>query len=507
MTSHVLRDEIGYGHVVRIMGLRVSGYRLPAFVDPGLSAVRGQNDELHVPPAVAPSTQDPLAHLEFALKHQGTELEVLQAALGRIAPELIQGRLDASPNGKYIRTIAALFEAFTGNELQASALSAPYVSLFDERAYICGEARRQSRFRVNFNGIGGLDFCPSIRRTKALEHLMARDVFADLDAFVDSIGGAQHLDRALGWAYLDETRSSFAIEQEAPSEDKARRFVQLLHGAHTGQALSEEYLAELQRTTITNPYLQAFAFRHEQNWLQRGGRLRASSIPYVPPAPDQVRPMMDALMSFANDKASIDPILKAFLVSFAFVYIHPFMDGNGRLSRFLVHHTLCRAEKLTQGLILPISVAMEHHENAYLDALQGVSKPIRALWNVTVMDKDTIDATLTASANPYLYWDATAIAKFGFEMTHYALDTSLIKESEYLRRFDAVRAYINSQYDILDKDLHALIRMAYSNGGRLSQNRRKQYLHRVPPQAFNAIEGQVQEVFFADEGIEAPPSS
>ncbi len=491
--------EIGYGYLVDKLKLSVSGYRLHAKVDAGISAVRQQGDVVLVPASVAPSSDDPIDHLEFALKYQGVELEVLQAVCSNLAPDQIEYRLTASPNGKYIRTIAALFEKFTGQQLGARVISAPYVSLFDPKHYICGTDRFQKKFRVNFNGIGDLQFCPVIRRTHTLTDLLARDIFAELQAFVESVGGEENLDRALGWAYLDETRSSFAIEHELPSEDKSRRFVQLLKGAHEKRELSETYLTELQRSTIANPYLEAFAFRNEQNWLQQGGRLRASSVSYLPPPAAEVNPLMTALMNFANEKSDIDPLLKAFIVSFAFVFIHPFMDGNGRISRFLAHHSLCRSGKLEQGLILPISVAMAHHESRYLAALQSVSRPIRNLWNVTVIDEDKIHATFTGSANPYRYWDATDCMEFGVQMTHYALDTSLIKESEYLKRYDTVYARINSRFDIVDKDLHALIRMAYSNEGKLSVNRRKQYLHRVPPAVLDAIEAEVHAVFFSEE--------
>src|SRR5690606_23904657 len=131
--------------------------RLHARIDGGVLSVREHGNDLHVPAAVAPNSDDPLAHLEFALKYQGVELEVIQAACARLEPEQIQARLSTSPNGKYIRTIAALYEAFTHRPLQANTLSAPYVNLFDPEAYVCGPTHRQSKFRVNFNGIGDLD--------------------------------------------------------------------------------------------------------------------------------------------------------------------------------------------------------------------------------------------------------------------------------------------------------------------------------------------------------------
>jgi Fic family protein len=37
----------------------------------------------------------------------------------------------------------------------------------------------------------------------------------------------------------------------------------------------------------------------------------------------------------------------------AFVYIHPFDDGNGRLHRYLIHHVLSRTRFTPAGLVLP----------------------------------------------------------------------------------------------------------------------------------------------------------
>lgn len=152
---------------------------------------------------------------------------------------------------------------------------------------------------------------------------------------------------------------------------------------------------------------------------------------------------------------------------------------------------------LTEGLILPISVAMKQHEEEYLSALQSVSKSIRDLWDVTILDEISLDAIYLGSGDPYRYWDATHAIEFGLKMAHHALDHSLIGETEYLKDFDLVRSRINARYDLLDKDLHALIRMAYSNQGTLSQHRRKQYALTVQPEAMDAIEEEVKDRFFS----------
>jgi Uncharacterized conserved protein len=89
---------------------------------------------------------------------------------------------------------------------------------------------------------------------------------------------------------------------------------------------------------------------------------------------------MEELMAFANQPVrEVDPLVVAAVTAFGFVFLHPFMDGNGRLSRFLIHQTLCHYGALENGLLLPVSVAMKHQEQAYLAALKAFSQPTQAV--------------------------------------------------------------------------------------------------------------------------------
>ena len=54
---------------------------------------------------------------------------------------------------------------------------------------------------------------------------------------------------------------------------------------------------------------------------------------HVPPRQEAVRDLMPVLFSLLKDEK--DPAVKAILGHFFFVYIHPSVDGNGRMGRFL----------------------------------------------------------------------------------------------------------------------------------------------------------------------------
>lgn len=333
-----------------------------------------------------------------------------------------------------------------------------------------------------------------------IEDLLSYDVLGRAQRFLTELGPVA-TDRALSWAYLHETESSFAIERETPSADKAEAFVALLRQAHQRRPLDENYLVELQNAAITNPFDKAAAFRHQQNWL-RGPLRGAAGITYLPPPPQWVPELMAELLAFANGASrGIDPLVTAAIVSFGFVFIHPFMDGNGRLSRFLFHHVLGQSGRLHPGLLLPVSVAMKRNEVAYLGALQHFSRPMRQRWTVRWLGDEDYDFRFQGDDSLYRYWNATPCVEFGLSMARQALEQDLREETEFLARYDKVYKAIDEHFDVRGSDLTTLVISALQNQGKVSHNRRKQFRLSVPEAVFEAIEQVCAEVLGGAGGL------
>ena len=481
-------ESIGYEFLRAQLGLAAFELVHPARVRP-VSRVLDTLDELQVPRLVAPKTDLLVDHLLFALKYEGIELQILAEALPKIAGGDLIVRLRESPTGAYIRKACCLWEWFSGAELSdLPAIAGPYEPLFDPEKYVTGELRRNQKWRINFNGLGSLRYCPTVRLTPLIKTGIGGDILGRTKAFLASLGPT-NADRALSWAYLSETDSSFAIEREAPNQSKSESFVALLQQAHEKLPLTEDYLADLQSATITNPFGKAACFRHEQNWLRSGGLRGASSVTYVPPSPELLSELMPVFLEMANGlPQQIDPIVAASVASFGFVFLHPFMDGNGRLSRFLFHHALCRSGRLEKGLLLPVSVAMKRQEADYLKALQSFSAPARKLWKVTWLDEDRFDFKFNGADTIYRFWDATPGVEFGYRMAEQALDVDLRQETEFLASFDRIASALNEAFDVRSNDQHVLVISALQNGGRVSSNRRKKLADRVPEEVFEFIE-------------------
>ncbi|NLC35003.1 MAG: Fic family protein [Alcaligenaceae bacterium] len=490
-------SSVGYARLQQSLRLAVFPLQCSAKVQP-ITGLRQIGDTLAVPPNIAPAEDDLLGHLLFALKHEGVQLAILAQALPKIPAALLETELKNTPNGIYIRKACYLREAFTQETLRQHApVRGAFVPLFDPQRYVTMPGERNSRWRVEFNGIGTLAYCATVERTPEIATLLEHDILLRAQSFIESLPTGM-MDRAINWAYLHETRDSFAIEKESPSDAKAHRFIQLLRQAHERIPLSEDYLTTLQNATISNPFDMAVAFRHEQNHLSSGLQ-GAAGVAYVPPEPDLCRELMEELMRLGNHMpAYIDPLVAAAVISFGFVFLHPFMDGNGRLSRFLIHHTLCRAEALKNGLLLPVSVAMKREERLYLETLQKFSRPARQFWDVRWIDQGRYSFEFTGDSSIYRFWDATPAVRFTLEMAKRALEVELREETTFLERYDTIMRTVDESYDVRGSDLSNLVMMCLTNKGTLSKNRRKQYQYSVQAEVFDYIE-QVTRVLLAQQ--------
>ena len=483
----------------------------PAAIFP-VTKVTPMGDYLQVPAHVAPAGDGPLDHLLFALKHEGLEMQSAILALKKIDGAEVAEAFTKSPSSSYIRQAGYLWELANQSQLGGiPAAQGGYELLFDPNEFITSDVHiRSPQWRIVFNGLGSPEFCPTVRRTSALQALLDQRI---LDAAADFVDGLPQsvLDRAVRWAYLSETRGSYQIEREMPTESKEQAFAALLAQAHETQLITEDYLAGLQQIAVTNRLLHAHEFRNEQNWL-RGPLPGVLGVTYVPPPPDQMMKLMRNIMNMANAafagggggaKMGIDPIVMGAVVSCAFVYAHPFMDGNGRLSRFLFHRMVCGSGQLKSGLVLPISVAMKRNEAEYLQTLQAFSKPAREAWEVTWIDGDHFDLQFKGEPEVYQYWDATAAAEFGLRMAQEALDKDLRSEGDYLARYDRVHAAVNGAIDMGSNDMALLVQLAIQNAGVIPNNRIRQYVAKGHPlPALHRAQTAIAEAYEAEPSAE-----
>ena len=86
---------------------------------------------------------------------------------------------------------------------------------------------------------------------------------------------------------------------------------------------------------------------------------------HIPPNHEEIDGLIKSLCDFANDDSEfIHPIVKAIILHFTLAYIHPFMDGNGRVSRSLFYWYMLRSG-YRAAEFLSISKAIKEHRCGY----------------------------------------------------------------------------------------------------------------------------------------------
>ena len=74
------------------------------------------------------------------------------------------------------------------------------------------------------------------------------------------------------------------------------------------------------------------------------GPMGRERVHFEAPTADRLEREVSAFLDWFEAAKGIDPVLKAGIAHFWFVTIHPFEDGNGRISRAIADMALARAE-------------------------------------------------------------------------------------------------------------------------------------------------------------------
>jgi Fic family protein len=102
-------------------------------------------------------------------------------------------------------------------------------------------------------------------------------------------------------------------------------------------------------------------------------RVRKKNIHFEAPTADRVPREVDAFLRWFEGREAIDPILRAAIAHLWFVTIHPFEDGNGRVSRAIADMALARADGSALRFY-SMSTQIEAEKKQYYDHLEQTQK-------------------------------------------------------------------------------------------------------------------------------------
>ncbi len=205
----------------------------------------------------------------------------------------------------------------------------------------------------------------------------------------------------------------------------------------TGRAITVHTVLEAHCRLLAGTRLERHGgqLRTGQNWIG-GSSYNPCSAEFVPPPPEAVAGLLDDLLAFCNDD-SLPAIAQAAIAHAQFESIHPFVDGNGRTGRVLIHLVL-RRRGLGRRVLPPVSLVLATWSRDYIGGLTGTRH---------VGPPDSAEAH--AGANRWIALFAAACRRAvedaaRFETQVRALQASWIERAGHPRRDSAARRLIEA---------------------------------------------------------------
>lgn len=504
-----MADWIGYQWLAERYGVSpVQPFRTDSAIAKTRATVRedGYVHEYHLPVA---RPGDTLAgHLAFAFKHEGIHLEFL-ARLFDVAPVAeLEAWVAAEPTGQYARRAGFFYEFLTGRRLAfPGVVAGNYVTTLDADAYLTSsQPVNNPRWRVRDNLPGSRDYCPLVVRSDRVKQAEQYDCarhLADLDAEF----GADLLQRSVVWLTIKESRASFAIEHEDQHVDRVRRFAAVMEQrcGQDGQPLSESALSELQ-ARILGPRATRYGLRRSPVFV---GEVDGYTevVHYIAPHWDDVPALLSGLRDFATRTAGASALVRAAVLSFGFVYIHPMSDGNGRISRFLINDVLRRDKAIPAPFILPVSATITStvvNRRGYDQVLELFSRPLlrkyAEVWcfGAEQVAEDGVHYNLRFDAYQdalpaWRYPDMTDHVEYLAQVVQTTIEQEMRKEAGYLRSQRVARGRVKQVIEGPDGDIDRIIRSVRESGGKVSNK----LLQEFPALADAALADEVAAVIQA----------
>lgn len=103
------------------------------------------------------------------------------------------------------------------------------------------------------------------------------------------------------------------------------------------------------------------------------GAMGKEKIHYQAPDSENISLEMSKFITWANNTELIDPVLKAAIAHLWFVTIHPFDDGNGRLTRTITDLFLTRADEMPHRFY-SMSAEIQKQRKGYYEILEKTQK-------------------------------------------------------------------------------------------------------------------------------------
>lgn len=228
-----------------------------------------------------------------------------------------------------------------------------------------------------------INLLTSIHEAKGRQELYIAQKPDELNRLVE-IAKVQSIDasNAIEGIRTTETRLKQLASEKTTPRNRAeeeisgyRDALNIIHESFEYIPLTPNYILQLHGILFKNLRENNFggSFKNTQNYIQGIDNEGNAFTVFIPLAPYETAPAIDNLCKTFNksiDDGDVDPLILISVFIHDFLCIHPFTDGNGRLSRLLTTLLLYRSGYFV-GKYVSLEAKIANIKDIYYEALRG----------------------------------------------------------------------------------------------------------------------------------------
>lgn len=221
-------------------------------------------------------------------------------------------------------------------------------------------------------------------------------------------------------------------------------------------------LKQLHARVMKGIHIDAGQIRSQQSAIFN----QAGIAIYVTPPPDEAKNLITRLLGFINNKNEEKiALIKAIIAHFSFEKIHPFLDGNGRVGRLLIHLILKKYGYDLDGRVAFEQFIDEGRESYYRtlnssqqDVTSYIEFMLETFKDCLLKETDQPPSKLTGNAIE----DNLSLRRL--EMLHIIRDHKFVSFDFMQRRFMTISGRL-LRYDLKKlRDLHLIKKRGTTRG-------------------------------------------
>jgi len=148
------------------------------------------------------------------------------------------------------------------------------------------------------------------------------------------------------------------------------------------------------------------------------GAMGKERVYYQAPKPERLAEEMAVFMKWFNEKTELDAVIKAAIAHLWFVSIHPFDDGNGRITRAITDMLLARSENCSRRFY-SMSTEIKLMQKEYYEILERTQRGDGditewLLWFLRCFEKAlaSTESTLSSVLEKNKFWERNKDVQF-----------------------------------------------------------------------------------------------